>query len=172
MIANFGMLFGGSRENNNQGPGIIASLALMILAPLAAMIVQMMISRTREYAADRLGAEIAGNPLWLASGLQKLEQGVQAIGNARAEYNPATAPLFIINPLSGARMDNLFSTHPNTQNRVAALFAQAQDMGIRDPGYDGLRMVPPSASPWRDHTSDGRFLPQGFSASQRKGPWG
>ena len=174
MIANFGMLFGNSRENNNQGPGIIASLALMILAPLAAMVVQMMISRTREYAADRLGGEIVGNPLWLASGLQRLEQGVHAIHNARAEYNPATAPLFIINPLSGARMDNLFSTHPNTGNRVQALVEQAQAMGIRDQSYDGLRAArtPAPSGPWGGKTREASFLPQGFSASRRKGPWG
>lgn len=172
MIANFGMFFSGSRENNNQGPGIIASLALMILAPLAAMVVQMMISRTREYAADRLGGEIVGNPLWLASGLQRLEQGVHAIQNARAEYNPATAPLFIINPLSGARMDNLFSTHPNTHNRVAALVEQAQAMGIREGGYGGSAQAAPASGPWGGAQRGASFLPEGFPTQRRKGPWG
>lgn len=172
MIANFGMFFSGSRENNNQGPGIIASLALMILAPLAAMVVQMMISRTREYAADRLGGEIVGNPLWLASGLQRLEQGVHAIQNARAEYNPATAPLFIINPLSGARMDNLFSTHPNTHNRVAALVEQAQAMGIREGGYGGNAQAAPASGPWGGAQRGASFLPEGFPTQRRKGPWG
>lgn len=172
MIANFGMFFSGSRENNNQGPGIIASLALMILAPLAAMVVQMMISRTREYAADRLGGEIVGNPLWLASGLQRLEQGVHAIQNARAEYNPATAPLFIINPLSGARMDNLFSTHPNTHNRVAALVEQAQAMGIREGGYGGGAQAAPTGGPWGGAQRGASFLPEGFPTQRRKGPWG
>ena len=172
MIANFGMFFSGSRENNNQGPGIIASLALMILAPLAAMVVQMMISRTREYAADRLGGEIVGNPLWLASGLQRLEQGVHAIQNARAEYNPATAPLFIINPLSGARMDNLFSTHPNTHNRVAALVEQAQAMGIREGGYGGGAQAAPAGGPWGGAQRRASFLPEGFPTQRRKGPWG
>lgn len=172
MIANFGMFFSGSRENNNQGPGIIASLALMILAPLAAMVVQMMISRTREYAADRLGGEIVGNPLWLASGLQRLEQGVHAIQNARAEYNPATAPLFIINPLSGARMDNLFSTHPNTHNRVAALVEQAQAMGIREGGYSGGAQAAPTGGPWGGAQRGASFLPEGFPTQRRKGPWG
>lgn len=174
MIANFGMFFSGSRENNNQGPGIIASIALMILAPLAAMVVQMMISRTREYAADRLGGEIVGNPLWLASGLQRLEQGVHAIPNARAEYNPATAPLFIINPLSGERMDNLFSTHPNTGNRVAALVEQARAMGIRDAGSSGSRggtSSAPQGGPWGG-AQGARFLPEGFAQRKRKGPWG
>lgn len=174
MIANVGMFFSGSRENNYQGPGIIASIALMILAPLAAMVVQMMISRTREYAADRLGGEIVGNPLWLASGLQRLEQGVHAIPNARAEYNPATAPLFIINPLSGERMDNLFSTHPNTGNRVAALMQQAQAMGIRDGSYNGLRGGGSEAAqggPW-GAARGASFLPEGFSSGRRKGPWG
>ena len=172
MIANFGMFFSGSRENNNQGPGIIASLALMILAPLAAMVVQMMISRTREYAADRLGGEIVGNPLWLASGLQRLEQGVHAIQNARAEYNPATAPLFIINPLSGARMDNLFSTHPNTHNRVAALVEQAQAMGIREGGYGGGAQAAHAGGPWGGAQRGASFLPEGFPTQRRKGPWG
>ena len=172
MIANFGMFFSGSRENNNQGPGIIASLALMILAPLAAMVVQMMISRTREYAADRLGGEIVGNPLWLASGLQRLEQGVHAIQNARAEYNPATAPLFIINPLSGARMDNLFSTHPNTHNRVAALVEQAQAMGIREGGYGGGAQAASTGGPWGGAQRGASFLPEGFPTQRRKGPWG
>jgi heat shock protein HtpX len=174
MIANFGLFFSGSRENNNQGPGIIASLALMILAPLAAMVVQMMISRTREYAADRLAGEIVGNPLWLASGLQRLEQGVHAIQNARAEYNPATAPLFIINPLSGARMDNLFSTHPNTQNRVAALVEQAQAMGIREGGNNAMRGGASASpgGPWGGDVRAASFLPDGFSKQRRKGPWG
>ena len=118
MLANFGLFFGGNRDN--QG-GMITNILAMILAPLAAMIVQFAISRTREYAADRTGAEICGHPLWLASALQKLEAGAQRIDNDTAEANPATAHLFIVNPLHGRSMDNLFSTHPSTENRVRSL---------------------------------------------------
>jgi heat shock protein HtpX len=106
--------------------------------------------------------------------LQRLEQGVHAIQNSRAEYNPATAPLFIINPLSGARMDNLFSTHPNTQNRVAALVEQAQAMGIRE-GVSNTMRSGASASPggpWGGAAREASFLPDGFSKQRRKGPWG
>src|SRR5262249_22223822 len=92
-------------------------------------IVQMAISRTREYAADRLGAQISGEPQWLASALSKIEQAVHAVPNDVAERNPASAHLFIINPLSGARMDNLFTTHPATENRIAALMELAREMG-------------------------------------------
>ena len=101
---------------------------MVILAPIAAMLVQMAISRTREYAADRGGAEISQRPMALASALaQDFERG-RANPEPTAEGNPATAHLFIINPLSGARMDNLFSTHPATENRIAALEQIAQRM--------------------------------------------
>jgi heat shock protein HtpX len=100
----------------------------MIVAPMAAMLVQMAISRTREYSADRRGAEICGNPLWLASALGKIARGASNIPNYDAERNPATAHMFIINPLTGAGMDNLFSTHPNTDNRIAALQEMARGM--------------------------------------------
>jgi heat shock protein HtpX len=117
------MFFGHSRDSNGNGNpmGLIGSILIMILAPLAAMLVQMAISRTREYAADRTGAEICGRPLWLASALQKLEAGAQRIDNPAAEANPATAHLFIVNPLHGGSIDNLFSTHPNMQNRIRRL---------------------------------------------------
>ncbi len=123
MLANFAMFFGmGHRDGENRGGlGIIGSLAIMILAPLAAMLVQMAISRSREYAADRMGAEISGNPRGLASALQRISGQAQRIPNEQAEGNPATAHMFIINPLHGRGMDNLFSTHPSTENRVAAL---------------------------------------------------
>jgi heat shock protein HtpX len=120
MLANFGFMFGGNR-NREGGMGMIGTIAMMILAPMAAMLVQMAVSRTREYAADKMGAEISGNPLALASALNRISQGAQAIENHAAEANPATAHLFIINPLSGARMDNLFATHPATGNRIAEL---------------------------------------------------
>lgn len=108
MLGNFAFFFGGNRENNNNPLGFIGVLVAMIVAPLAAMLVQMAISRTREYSADRRGAEICGNPLWLASALQKISGMAQQIHNDDAERNPATAHMFIINPLSGERMDNLF----------------------------------------------------------------
>ncbi|UVC16596.1 zinc metalloprotease HtpX [Mesorhizobium onobrychidis] len=127
MLGNFAFFFGGNRDNNNS-LGIIGVLVAMIVAPFAAMIVQMAISRTREYEADRRGAEICGQPLWLASALDKIARGAERIRNPDAERNPATAHLFIINPLSGERMDSLFSTHPSTDNRIAALQAMAQDM--------------------------------------------
>ena len=99
----------------------------MLLAPLAAMLVQMAISRTREYAADREGAEICGHPEWLASALDKIAGQAAQIPNEMAETNPGTAHMFIINPLHGRGADNLFSTHPATENRVRALMEMAQD---------------------------------------------
>jgi heat shock protein HtpX len=137
MLANFAMFFGGNRENNNNPLGFIGILVAMIVAPFAAMLVQMAISRTREYSADRRGAEICGNPLWLSSALRKIAVAGGRIPNDEAEHNPATAHMFIINPLSGARMDNLFSTHPDTGNRIAALEAMATGMrqtGARQTG--------------------------------------
>src|SRR5437868_7710976 len=97
----------------------------MILAPLAASLVQMAISRSREFEADRMGAEISGQPLWLASALQRLHEGTQAIPNATAEANPATAHLYIDNPLSAGGMRSLFSTHPPMEERIARLEAMA-----------------------------------------------
>jgi len=115
MLANFAIFFGGNRNN------IVALLLMIILAPMAAGLVQMAISRTREYQADRMGAEICGQPLWLASALEKIQHGASRIENTQAEQNPATAHLFIINPLHTQKIDNLFSTHPNTANRVQKL---------------------------------------------------
>lgn len=122
MLANFAMFFGGGNQGSEERPANpLIGLVVMILAPMAAGLVQMAISRTREYSADRLGAEICGNPLDLANGLRALETYAARIDNPVAEANPATAHMFIINPLHGRRMDNLFSTHPNTANRIAAL---------------------------------------------------
>jgi heat shock protein HtpX len=126
MLANFAMFFGGRRDNPL---GIIGVLAMVILAPLSAMLVQMAISRTREYVADRTGAEICGNPLWLSSALAKISRAAGRIENEAAEANPSTAHLFIINPLSGARMDSLFSTHPAPANRIEALERLAAEWG-------------------------------------------
>ncbi len=122
MLANFALFFGNNR--NNAG-GLIGTLAIMILAPMAAALVQMAISRTREYSADQLGAEICGRPMWLASALQRIENGASRIDNDAAERNPATAHMFIINPLHAHKRDSLFSTHPATGNRVAKLKAMA-----------------------------------------------
>jgi heat shock protein HtpX len=151
MLAQFGFFFGGNRNNNPLG--IIGLLLVLIVAPLAAAIVQMAISRSREYQADRLGAQIAGRPRWLASALAKLENAARAIPNPVAEANPATAHLFIVNPLSGERMDNLFSTHPSTENRIAALVALDRELGEAAPLHSGGT---PGAGPW----------------SPRRGPWG
>ena len=126
MLANFGFFFGGRGRNNPLGP--LGGLLLIILAPLAAMIVQLAVSRTREYEADRGGAEISGAPLSLASALHKISGAAQYTRNEHAEANPAMAHLFIINPLSGQPMDNLFSSHPATENRVAELQKMAAEM--------------------------------------------
>ena len=141
MLANFGFFFGGSRSRNNP-LGFFGAILLMVLAPLAAMIVQMAISRTREYGADRGGAEISGKPLALASALAKIDNAAHSTPNETAEANPATAHLFIINPLSGQPMDNLFSTHPDTANRIAALQAMARDMGQSQPTAASVRRGP------------------------------
>jgi heat shock protein HtpX len=148
------MFFGGNREN---GPGIIGSLAMMILAPLSATIVQMAISRTREYSADNMGARICGQPMWLASALVKIDNAAHQIPNMDAERSPATAHMFIINPLSGQGMDNLFSTHPSTENRVHELQRLAGELGPRG----GFATAPANASsnsrePW----------------GGQRGPWG
>lgn len=125
MIANlaaFGAMFGGGREREEEGGlGGLGGLVMMILAPLMATLVQMAISRTREFEADADGARICGQPLWLASALARLEQGAQAIPNPQAESHPGTAHLFIVNPLSGGGLASLFSTHPDMGERIARL---------------------------------------------------
>ncbi|MEM9631915.1 MAG: zinc metalloprotease HtpX [Pseudomonadota bacterium] len=165
MLANFAFFFGGNRNNPL---GIVGALLMMIVAPMAAMVVQMAISRTREYAADRMGAQICGEPMWLASALGKIAGGVERIHNPDAEANPATAHMFIMNPLSGERMDNLFSTHPNTQNRINELRKLA-DAGLGSGGrtsYD--RGSAPQSGPW---SSAGRST-QSSEPRRPKGPWG
>ncbi|HLW27440.1 MAG TPA: zinc metalloprotease HtpX [Kiloniellales bacterium] len=121
MLANFALFFGGNRQNNNNPLGFIGVILTVILAPLAAMLVQMAVSRTGEYRADEVGAQICGQPLWLASALEKIDRSAKQIDNQIAERNPATAHLFIINPLHANKVDSLFSTHPRTANRVARL---------------------------------------------------
>ncbi|MDZ4361996.1 zinc metalloprotease HtpX [Brevundimonas sp.] len=125
-LANFALFFGGDRDRPG---GILGTLALMILAPMAAALVQMAISRSREYEADRVGAEIAGDPHALASALEKIDAHARRIHNPVAERNPASGQLFIINPLAGKGADSLFSTHPATANRVKALMALGVGMG-------------------------------------------
>ena len=139
MLAQFGMFFGGNRDRDNPLGGLGVLLAVLV-APFAAMIIQMMISRTREYSADRLGAEISGQPLALAGALRKISSAASHIEMPSAERNPASAPLFIINPLSGARMDNLFSTHPNVENRIRALEEMAARGGT--PSRPGPQLRP------------------------------
>ncbi len=123
MLANFAFFFGGGRRNNPLG--FVGVLLVMIVAPIAAMLVQMAISRAREFEADRAGAEISGRPLWLASALEHIDDEAQQIDNPEAEQNPATAHLFIVNPLHGGGLTGLFSSHPSTEERVARLRALA-----------------------------------------------
>ena len=141
MLANFAMFFRTGDDRNGGWGNLVGSLALMILAPLAAGLVQMAISRSREYEADRVGAEIAGQPLWLASALERIQAGATSIVNPDAERNPATAHMFIVNPLTGHGFDSLFSTHPSTENRIAKLQAMAQ-------GMYGAAQEAPRRGPW------------------------
>jgi heat shock protein HtpX len=124
MLANFAFFFRGGRDNPL---GFVGVLLVMILAPMAAGLVQMAISRSREYEADRIGAEICGHPLWLAEALRKMAQGAAAIDNPQAEDNPATAHMFIVNPLHARKLDGLFSTHPPIGERIQRLREMAGD---------------------------------------------
>ena len=124
MIANFGLFFTGGRDENRPNP--VVAIAVMILAPLAAMLIQMAISRAREFGADAGGAEISGDPEALASALQKIEAYARGTPLDAAEQHPETAQMMIINPLSGDGMAGLFRTHPATEDRVARLLAMAR----------------------------------------------
>lgn len=123
VLAQFGMFFGGRGENR---PHPALAILVMILAPIAAMVIQMTISRTREFGADRGGAEISGDPLALASALAKIESYAKGIPLNTAERHPETAQMMIINPLSGGSLRGLFSTHPETRERIARLQAMAR----------------------------------------------
>jgi heat shock protein HtpX len=127
MLANFGLFFGGRDSRGNA----LAMILAVIVAPFAAMLVQLAISRTREYGADKGGAAMCGNPRALASALDKLSRGAEAIPSPFAERNPAAASLYIVPGLG--RGDSLFSTHPATENRIAALEAMADEMGLASP---------------------------------------
>ena len=153
-LANFAFFFGGDRDRPG---GIFGLLLIMLLAPMAAALVQMAISRSREYEADRVGAEIAGDPRALASALQKIEGHARRAHNPAAERNPATAHMFIINPLSGRGTDSLFSTHPATANRVKALMALA-----------GGGAAP--AARFAEPAFSGTAVPA--TPAHRPGPWG
>ncbi|MEM7742297.1 MAG: zinc metalloprotease HtpX [Pseudomonadota bacterium] len=149
MLAQFGFLFRGGRNN---AAGMIGVLLAVFLAPLAAALIQMLISRTREYSADRMGGEICRNPVWLASALQKISGGAAGMEMETAEKNKASAHLFIVNPLRGRNFDSLFSTHPKAENRIAALMAQAREMGLSE------QLSRPDPQPW--------------GQTQSRGPWG
>ena len=160
----FSVLFGGNRR---QGGNWLLSLLAMLVAPFAAMLVQMAISRSREYQADRLGSQICGNPMWLASALGKIQSLARRIPNEAAEAVPATAHMFIVNPLTGRGFDNFFSTHPSTENRIAELQRLAQEMAsagtlerTNDYGSAERGSLPgaggPPEGPW----------------SRPRGPWG
>ena len=125
MLANFAMLFGG-RDSEGRASNPIAQIAVMLLAPLAASLIQMAISRAREFEADRGGAEISGDPQALASALQKIHHYARGIPLETAERHPETAQMMIMNPLSGGGLRGLFSTHPSTEERVERLLAMAR----------------------------------------------
>ncbi|MCA6217293.1 zinc metalloprotease HtpX [Ideonella sp. B7] len=130
MLANFAMIFGG-RDEEGRPVNPIVSILVMILAPIAASLIQMAISRAREFEADRGGAEISGDPVALASALQKIQRYAQGIPLETAEAHPETAQMMIMNPLSGRGLSGLFSTHPSTEERVERLMALAQAQGRR-----------------------------------------
>ncbi|MEK9825648.1 MAG: zinc metalloprotease HtpX [Methylotenera sp.] len=125
-IAQFGMLFGGARsEGGERAVNPIIGILVMLLAPLAASLIQMAISRSREFEADRMGAEISRDPQALASALDKIHQYAHRIPNETAEAHPETGQMMIINPLAGRSFDSLFSTHPRTEERISRLMQLA-----------------------------------------------
>ena len=126
MLANFGMMFGGGRNSEGRPANPVAGILVAMLAPLAASLIQMAISRAREFEADRGGAEISGDPAALASALEKIHALAQGIALPAAERHPETAQMMIMNPLSAGGLRGLFSTHPATEERVAALMAMAR----------------------------------------------
>jgi heat shock protein HtpX len=120
--------FGGRRDENEGSGGVIGGILMIILAPIAALLIQMAISRSREYQADATGARICGNPLWLANALRKLEVGSQRVP---LDANPATAHMFIVNPLRGGGLRSLFSTHPPLEDRIARLEGMVYGQALR-----------------------------------------
>jgi heat shock protein HtpX len=127
-MAQWAMIFGGGRRDDREGGGgLIGSLLMIILAPIAAALIQMAVSRSREYQADSSGAKICGNPIWLANALRKLQVGTQRVP---LDASPATAHMFIVNPLRGGGLTNLFSTHPPLEDRIARLESMAYGQPI------------------------------------------
>ena len=174
-LANFALFFGGGddRERQESGlGGLIGTLALMLLAPMAAGLVQMAISRSREYEADRVGAEIAKDPHALASALQKIEAYARGAVNVPAERNPASGQLFIINPLAGRGADNLFSTHPATGNRVRALMELGARMGLRPRPVVEAAPVAPAAAPSSVAAPTATTTTGVPITAPPRGPWG
>lgn len=161
MLAQFGIFFGGNR---NSPLGLVGTILVILLAPLAAMLVQMAISRTREYAADKVGADICGNPAALASALAKLQQSASATENRQAEANPATAHMFIVNPLSGINLDSLFSTHPKAEERIRRLRAMPSDIKASS------RYTRPTKYSQSGVPSSGRYSDN--DTDRKRGPWG
>jgi len=127
MLANFAFYFGGYGRGRNPF-GMIGLLLVTLVAPFAAVLVQMAVSRNREFEADRAGAQLSGRPLWLASALHRIDAGASQIDNPAADANPATAHMFIVNPLRSGAVSGLFSSHPSTQERIARLQALAAEM--------------------------------------------
>jgi len=173
MLGNFAFFFGGSNGGNR--PNLLIALAAMVLAPIAAAMVQMAISRTREYGADAAGAEISGQPLKLATALQKLQASAHRIPNPVAQRNPAAASLYIIAPGHGGVRDNLFATHPAAENRIAALEAMAG----ADPAAAGIELPPiakgPAPQPWPPSAVPRSRRPSALSvnrSTRRRNPWG
>jgi heat shock protein HtpX len=153
MLANFAYFFGGS--NSRQQPlGPIGVLMVAILAPITATLVQLAVSRTREYDADREGAELCGRPLWLANALENIQESAARIDNVQAENNPATAHMFIINPLHSRSVDGLFRTHPSTEERVRRLRAMAGPAAASSAGGGGF-MAGAQRGPWGSGTGGG-----------------
>jgi heat shock protein HtpX len=173
MLAQFGLFFGGGNSRDNPlGP--IGVLIAVIVAPIAAVLVQMAVSRTREYEADKDGATILGDPMALASALNKISQLAKRTVNIGAERNPAQAHMYIINPLNGQRMDNLFSTHPNVENRIAQLQRLAGEMQVDQTGRRAQpRVTQPSTAP--SQTGGGWRVPSTGASedgNSARGPWG
>ena len=124
-IAQFGMMFGGGRNEDGERPNMMMSMLMMFLAPMAASLIQMAISRAREFEADRMGAAISKDPKSLANALTKIHNYAHQIPNQTAEMHPETGQMMIINPLSAGGLKGLFSTHPQTEERVEKLMAMA-----------------------------------------------
>lgn len=164
-VLQFGYLFGTRRDNGKLG--WLGVLAAVLIAPFAAMLVQMAISRSREYEADRIGAAVCGNPLWLASALERIHTIARNTPYPEAEMAPAAAHLFIVNPLTGRGMDNLFTTHPNIEIRISELRKLAQEW--QQAGADAPRPLDIAQNRPTSIWDRDRGSP---ASGQGRGPWG